>query len=42
VMSMIVAHESYREFLMEKKSRLTRDFEADAEEADAEDEKIYE
>ena len=42
VMSMIVAHEWYREFLMEKKNRLTRDFEADAEEADAADEKIYE
>jgi alkylation response protein AidB-like acyl-CoA dehydrogenase len=42
VMSMIVAHEWYREFLMEKKNRLTRDFEADAEEAEAADEKIYE
>jgi butyryl-CoA dehydrogenase len=42
VMSMIVAHEWYREFLMEKKGRLTRDYEADAEEAGAADEKIYE
>jgi len=42
VMSMIVAHEWYREFLMEKGGRLARDYEADAEEADAADEKIYE
>jgi len=42
VMSMIVAHEWYREFLMQKKGRLARDFEADAEEAAAADEKIYE
>jgi len=42
VMSMIVAHEWYREFLMEKKGRLARDYEADAEEAAAADEKIYE
>jgi len=42
VMSMVVAHEWYREFLMSKKATLARDFEADAEEADALDEKIYE
>jgi hypothetical protein len=39
---MVVAHEWYREFLMSKKAILARDFEADAEEADALDEKIYE
>ena len=41
VMSMIIAHEWYREFLKLKETR-ARDFEADAEEAFAEDEKIYE
>jgi butyryl-CoA dehydrogenase len=43
VMSMIVAHEWYREFLKAKaKGHLARDFEADAAEAHAEDEVIYE
>ena len=43
VMSMIVAHEWYREFLKAKaKGLLARDFEADAAEAHAEDEIIYE
>lgn len=42
VMSMIVAHEWYREFLETKAGRLARDYEADAEETDALDEKIYE
>ena len=43
VMSMIVAHEWYREFLKAKaKGLLARDFEADASEAHAEDEIIYE
>jgi butyryl-CoA dehydrogenase len=43
VMSMIVAHEWYREFLKAKaKGLLARDFEADAQEAHAEDEIIYE
>ncbi len=42
VMSMVVAHEWYREFLAKKQANLERDFEADAEEADAADEKIYE
>lgn len=42
VMSMIVAHEWYREYLKGRKDKSTRDFEADAEEAFAEDEKIYE
>jgi len=41
VMSMIIAHEWYREFFKLKETR-ARDFEADAEEAFAEDEKIYE
>ena len=41
VMSMIIAHEWYREFLKLKETR-ARDFEADAEEAFAEDQKIYE
>lgn len=40
VMSMIVAHEWYREFL--KAKGLARDFEADAQEAHAADEIIYE
>ena len=38
VMSMIVAHEWYREFM---KKKLPRDYEADAQEAHAIDEKIY-
>jgi butyryl-CoA dehydrogenase len=42
VMSMIVAHEWYREFLKAKARGLARDFEADAEEAHAADEIIYE
>ena len=41
VMSMIIAHEWYKEFLQLKETR-ARDFEADAEEAFAEEEKIYE
>jgi len=42
VMSMIVAHEWYREHMKARAAKLTRDFEADAEEAFAEDEKIFE
>ena len=42
VMSMITAHEWYREFFKTKTERLARDFERDAQEADAEDEIIYE
>lgn len=42
VMAMITAHEWYREFLATKEERLARDFERDAAEADAADEKIYE
>ena len=42
VMSMVIAHEWYREFLMSKQATRARDYEADAEEADALDEKIYE
>ena len=42
VMSMITAHEWYREFFKTKAGRLARDFERDAQEADAADEKIYE
>lgn len=42
VMSMIVAHEWYREFLKAKAKGLARDFEADAQEAHAQDEIIYE
>jgi alkylation response protein AidB-like acyl-CoA dehydrogenase len=42
VMSMITAHEWYREFFKTKTGRLARDFERDAQEADAADEKIYE
>jgi butyryl-CoA dehydrogenase len=41
VMSMIVAHEWYREFLA-KKGKQPRDFEKDAQEAEALDEIIYE
>jgi butyryl-CoA dehydrogenase len=41
VMSMIIAHEWYREFLRNK-GKLPRDFEADAAEAEAADEIIYE
>lgn len=42
VMSMIIAHEWYREYMRSRAASQTRDFEADAEEAFAEDEKIYE
>jgi len=42
VMSMIVAHEWYREYKKIRAANLTRDIEADAEEAFAEEEKIYE
>ncbi|MGA2333604.1 MAG: acyl-CoA dehydrogenase family protein [Syntrophales bacterium] len=42
VMSMITAHEWYREFFKTKTERLARDFERDAQEADADDEIIYE
>jgi alkylation response protein AidB-like acyl-CoA dehydrogenase len=42
VMSMIVAHEWYREYFKARTAKLTRDIEEDAEEAFAEDEKIYE
>ncbi len=42
VMSMIVAHEWYRETEKNRQALPIRDFEADAEEAFAEDEKIYE
>ncbi len=42
VMAMIAAHEWYREYFETKKERLARDFERDAAEADALDEKIYE
>lgn len=41
VMSVIISSEWYKEFLKEKQSRLARDFEADAAEADAVDEKIF-
>jgi len=42
VMSMIVAHEWYREYHARKEENLERDFEADAKDADALDEKVYE
>jgi len=42
VMAMIIAHEWYRECMKTLASKSMRDFEADAEEAYAEDEKIYE
>ncbi|NLA12235.1 MAG: acyl-CoA dehydrogenase, partial [Firmicutes bacterium] len=42
VMSMIVAHEWYREYQQKKAALQTRDFAADAEEAGAEEELIYE
>ena len=42
VMGMIAAHEWYREYHKTKAARLTRDHEADAQEAEAQDEKIYE
>jgi butyryl-CoA dehydrogenase len=42
VMSMIIAHEWYREYFERKKARLERDYEADAADFDAVDEKIFE
>ncbi len=42
VMSMITAHEWYREYHKMKSARLTRDLEPDAEESAAQDEKIFE
>ncbi len=42
VMSVITAHEWYREFFKTKAARLAREFERDAKEADADDEIIYE
>jgi butyryl-CoA dehydrogenase len=42
VMSMITAHEWYREYHKMKAAALTRDLEADAQEAEAQDEKIFE
>ncbi|HBX23149.1 MAG TPA: acyl-CoA dehydrogenase [Desulfotomaculum sp.] len=42
VMSMIIAHEWYREYHKKTQSRNERDYELDAEEAFAADEKIYE
>ncbi len=41
VMSMISAHEWYREYAMRKAGQMPRDHEADAASADAVDEKIY-
>lgn len=42
VMSMVIAHEWYKEFSATKQIKLTRDLENDAAEAQAPDEKIYE
>lgn len=42
IMSAIIASEWYKEFLGSKRDGLARDFEADAEGADAVEEKIYE
>jgi alkylation response protein AidB-like acyl-CoA dehydrogenase len=42
VMSMIVAHEWYREYYKKKQTGQERDFEADALSADHEDEKVFE
>jgi alkylation response protein AidB-like acyl-CoA dehydrogenase len=42
VMAMIIAHEWYREYFVAKELKLGRDHEADAAEAEALDEKIYE
>lgn len=42
VMSMITAHEWYREYLTEKEQKQIRDYESDAEEAGAEEEIVYE
>jgi hypothetical protein len=41
-MSAIIAHEWYRENRPDKRETVVRDFETDAAEAFAEDEKIYE
>ncbi len=42
VMSMIISHEWYEEYLKGNSKYLTRNVEEDAEEADAPDEKIFE
>ncbi len=42
VMSMIIANEWYREYFKNKESGFSRDWESDAQEADALDEKVYE
>jgi alkylation response protein AidB-like acyl-CoA dehydrogenase len=42
VMAMIAAHEWYREYHKAKAARPTRDYEGDAPEAEAQDEKIFE
>lgn len=42
VMSMVIAHEWYKEFFMSRQANLTRDLEEDAAESQAPDEKIYE
>jgi butyryl-CoA dehydrogenase len=42
IMSMIIANEWYREHLNNKKQPLIRNYETDAVEADAPDEKIFE
>ncbi len=42
VMSMIIANEWYREYFKNKEAGFSRDWESDAQEADALDEKIYE
>ncbi len=42
VMSLIIANEWYKEYWKNKKTRMIRDMEADAAEADAKDEKIFE
>ena len=42
VMSMIIANEWYREYFKKKEAGFSRDWESDAQEAEALDEKIYE
>jgi len=42
VMSMIIANEWYREYFKKKEAGLSRDWESDAQEAKALDEKVYE
>jgi butyryl-CoA dehydrogenase len=42
VMSMIIANEWYREYFKNKETRFYRDWESDAQEAEALDEKVYE